>query len=172
MTLLSGVDTRLDAMPLVTRRSIVSCLALPLAAQTPTAALPKVPDRGPALGAEMVKEFVVAAHGNLDKTKSMLAETPSLVYATWDWGGGDFETGLGGASHMGRRDIALFLLENGARMDLFAAAMLGKLEIIKAAASAFPKLQNTLGPHKIPLIVHAKKGGAEAEAVVAFLQTL
>ena len=36
---------------------------------------------------------------------ALLDEQPGLLNATWDWGGGDFETALGGAAHMGRRDI-------------------------------------------------------------------
>ena len=120
--------------------------------------------------ADWVKDGVGAAHGNLEKTQAMLAEKPGLLNATWDWGGGDFETALGGASHMGRKDIAMFLLDKGARMDVFAAAMLGKLEIVKAAAAAFPGIQNVLGPHKIPLIAHAKRGGADE--VVKFLESL
>ena len=63
----------------------------------------------------------MAAHGDLEKTKAMLAETPSLLNATWDWGGGDFEMAIGGAGHMGRRDIALFLISQGGRFDLFVA---------------------------------------------------
>ncbi|MCU1256968.1 MAG: ankyrin repeat family protein, partial [Candidatus Angelobacter sp.] len=58
---------------------------------------------------ELVKEFVMAAHVDLEKTKTLLAEAPGLLNATWDWGGGDFEMAIGGAGHMGRRDIALFL---------------------------------------------------------------
>lgn len=133
---------------------------------------PVVPDRGPPIESALVKQFVVAGHGNLDKVKEMLAAQPALINATWDWGGGDFETALGGASHMGRPDIARFLLENNARMDLFAAAMLGRLDIIKAAAAAFSNILRVPGPHKIPLIAHAEKGGAEAVAVVEFLRTL
>ena len=38
---------------------------------------------------------------------------------------------------MGRRDIALLLLENGARMDIFSAAMLGHLEIVRATLGSF-----------------------------------
>ncbi len=38
----------------------------------------------------------------------------------------------------GRRDIALHLIENGARMDIFAAAMLGHLEIVRAMIEAVP----------------------------------
>jgi hypothetical protein len=130
------------------------------------------PDRGPPIESGLVKQFVIAGHGQLDKVKEMLAAQPALINATWDWGGGDFETALGGASHMGRADIARFLLENNARMDLFAAAMLGRLDIIKAAAAAFPNIVRVPGPHKIPLIAHAEKGGAEAVPVVEFLKTL
>jgi hypothetical protein len=148
-----------------------------LFAQTPASsaspgAAPVVPDRGPPIESGLVKQFVIAGHGNLDKVKEMLATQPALINATWDWGGGDFETALGGASHMGRPDIARFLLENNARMDLFAAAMLGRLDIIKAAAAAFPNILRVPGPHKIPLIAHAEKGGADAVAVVEFLRTL
>lgn len=127
-------------------------------------------ERGPALPAELVKEFVGAAHGNLARTKELLELQPGLLNATWDWGGGDFETGLGGASHMGNRDIALFLLERGARMDLFAAAMLGKLDVIRAAIAAFPEAHRALGPHRIPLIAHARKGGPAAAEVVEYLR--
>lgn len=61
---------------------------------------------------------------------------------------------------MGRRDIAEFLLEHGARLDLFAAAMLGQLEIVKAALTAFPDAHRVRGPHGIPLLAHARAGGA------------
>ena len=61
-------------------------------------------DRPPALSAEQVSEFVRVAHGDLDRTKEMLQGEPGLLNATWDWGAGDFETGLGGASHMGNKE--------------------------------------------------------------------
>ena len=120
----------------------------------------------------MVEEFVRVAHGNLDRVKEMLEKQPALINATWDWGGGDWETGLGGASHMGKRDIALYLLDHNARMDVFAAAMLGKFEIVKAAVATFPSIAKVPGPHGIPLIVHARKGGGEAKSVLEFLERL
>ncbi len=95
-----------------------------------------------------------------------------LVNAAWDWGGGDWETGMGAAAHMGRKDIALCLLEKGARIDVFAAAMLGRLEIVKAVLQAFPGARDVRGPHGIPLLDHARAGGEEAAEVVEFLQTL
>ena len=71
----------------------------------------------PRIDSQLVCEFVGHAHSDLDRIKAMLAEQPALVNAAWDWGAGDWETGLGAAAHMGRRDIAQFLLARGARMD-------------------------------------------------------
>ena len=65
-----------------------------------------------------------------------------------------------------------FLIENGARLDLFAAAMLGKIEIVKATLQAFPEAIRTPGPHGIPLIAHAKAGGDEAREVLEFLENV
>lgn len=127
-------------------------------------------EKKPALDAQLVQEFVGNAHGNLERVKELLAQEPALVNATWDWGGGDFETALGAASHMGRRDIAVFLLEHGARLDIFAAAMLGKLDIVQAALEAFPQSLHTPGPHGIPLITHAEAGGDDARTVLEYLQ--
>jgi len=122
------------------------------------------------LDAAKVQAFVAGAHGDLDVVRSLLEEEPTLVNAAWDWGGGDWETGLGAASHMGRRQIALYLLEHGARLDLFAAAMLGYFEVVTAILSDFPEMREALGPHGIPLVEHARVGGADARAVLELLE--
>lgn len=140
-------------------------LASPLLGQTDP---PARPDKGPRLEADLVKEFVGVAHGDLEKTRSMLEAQPALVNATWDWGGGDWETGLGGASHVGSRDVAEYLLSKGARMDIFCAAMLGKIDIVKAFLAADPKVVDLPGPHRIPLIRHAIAG--KQDAVVELLK--
>jgi len=140
--------------------------------QNPSANTTANKPRPDPLKPELVKEFVVAAHGDLEKTKSLLGETPSLLNATWDWGGGDFEMAIGGAGHMGRRDIGLFLISQGGRFDLFVAAMLGRLDVVKPMLTAFPHLAESKGPHGIPLMVHAQKGGQEAAEVAAFLEGL
>ena len=124
----------------------------------------------PQLDPAKVQGFVSNAHGDFDAVQSLLAEEPRLVNAAWDWGGGDWETGLGAAAHMGRRQIALFLLEHGARLDLFAAAMLGYFDIVSAVLSDFPEMHSALGPHGIPLVEHARAGGADARAVLALLE--
>ena len=123
-----------------------------------------------ALATEVVQEFVGNAHGNLDRVTELLAREPALVNAAWDWGGGDWETGLGAAAHMGRRDIAVYLLERGARLDLFAAAMLGETEIVRATLDAFPSMRQARGPHGIPLVEHARAGGEAATGVLELLE--
>lgn len=129
-------------------------------------------EKRPALELNLVHEFVSKSHADLDSVKQLLAQEPALINSTWDWGGGDWETGLGAAAHMGRRDIALYLLENGARLDLFTAAMLGNLEIVRATLAAYPEAINIPGPHGIPLMAHAQAGGNEALQVFEYLKSL
>jgi hypothetical protein len=129
-------------------------------------------DKKPALAPELVGEFVAKAHGNLARVQELLAQEPALVNAAWDWGGGDWETALGAASHMGHQGIAHLLLEHGARLDLFAATMLGRLEIVQAALTAYPEALDIPGPHGIPLIEHARAGGEAAKSVLEFLEAL
>ena len=130
------------------------------------------PDKGPPLDRALVFEFVSFAHSKLDVVKDMLVDTPSLINAAWDWGSGDWETALGGAGHMGRRDIAEFLIQSGARLELPAAVMLGQLEFVKSALASNPRAAKTPGPHGIPLLAHAKAGGAQAAAVLEYLESL
>jgi hypothetical protein len=125
-----------------------------------------------AMDPALVREMVANAHGNLDRVRELVAEQPKLVNCCWDWGGGDWETPLGAAAHTGQRAIAEFLLGHGARIDLFAAAMLGKLAVVQAIVAAFPGAHLVPGPHGIPLIRHAEVGGEAAESVLAFLHTL
>jgi hypothetical protein len=129
-------------------------------------------ERPPPLAPSLVNEFVLVAHKDLDRVKALLAEEPKLVNACWDWGGGDFETAIGAAAHTGRREIAEFLLANGARMDIFTAAMLGHLDLVKAAIAADPRVKSAPGAHGIPLMAHAKMGGEPARPVLEYLQSL
>ncbi len=121
-----------------------------------------------ALPADKVWEFVRVAHGDLPRVTALLEEEPALVNACWDWGGGDWETALGAAAHTGQAEIARLLLARGARMDLFCAAMLGKIAIVQAYLADDPGVVHVPGPHGIPLVVHARAGGQDA--VVALLE--
>jgi len=128
-------------------------------------------EKKPALEMFLVQEFVSKAHADLDGVKELLLREPALINSSWDWGGGDWETGLGAAAHMGRRDIAAYLLEHGARLDLFAAAMLGNLDIVRATVETYPDIIDLPGPHGIPLIAHAQAGGNEAIQVYEYLKS-
>jgi hypothetical protein len=127
-------------------------------------------EKPPPIDKEVVAEFVLKAHGDLDLVKQAVEREPAIVNAAWDWGGGDWETGLGAAAHVGRRDIAEFLLERGARKDLFAAAMLGEVDVVRAMLEAQPELREARGPHGIPLRAHAEAGGERAQEVLDLLQ--
>lgn len=138
-----------------------------------TAAQPAAPRPRPApLAGDLVQQFVVAAHRDLAATRQMLDEQPGLLNASWDWGGGDFELAIGGAGHMGRRDIADLLLGRGARMDLFVSAMLGRLDIVKGTLTAYPTLLESRGPHGFTLLHHARVGGEPAAEVLRYVQSL
>src|SRR5438552_6269780 len=115
-------------------------------------------DAPAATDSAQVQAFVGNAHGDLEAVRAALVAEPCLANAAWDWGGGDWETGLGAAAHMGRRDIAELLLAHGARLDVFAAAMLGRVEIVRAILEAYPEMREARGPHGIPLLAHAEKG--------------
>jgi hypothetical protein len=153
-----------------TAGGIVLCSSPLLAASQQSAASPPpVPKRPPALAPDLVRDFVQKAHADLAGTRQLLADHPALLNATWDWGGGDFEAAIGGAGHMGNREIAEFLISQGARFDIFVAAMLGKLEMVRAAVTTWPDVVHSKGPHGIPLLRHARAGGEAASAVVEYL---
>jgi hypothetical protein len=122
------------------------------------------------LPAEKVKEFVGAGHNNLARVKEMLTELPTLIYATWDLGGGDFETALEGAGHVGNKEIANFLINAGARTNLFVLTMLGKTNIVKPFLEAFPDYLQARGPHGFTLLHHAQRGGDDAKELLEYLQ--
>ena len=128
--------------------------------------------RKPQVNRQRVQDFVIYAHSDLRMVKTLLDKEPGLIHASVDWGGGDFESGLNGAAHMGRRDIVDFLLERGARPDLFCAAMLGQLEVVRALLTLQPKLIDAKGPHGFTLHFHAQVGGKAAEPVLEYLQSV
>ena len=131
------------------------------AQQTPPTAIRPEPKRPPRLDLDTVASFVGLAHkdSNLDQVAEMIAREPKLVYASWDWGGGDWETGLGGASHVGSRKMARLLLEKGARIDAFCAAMLGNRDVVSALVAADAGAVNARGPHGYCLLYHAAISG-------------
>ncbi len=110
------------------------------------------------LNAEEIQEFVFSAHKDFGETKKLLEKKPLLINCTNQAKKGDFETAVGGASHMGRRDIADLLVSKGARLDIFNYAFLGYSDFVIKLVSDYPQLLNAPGPHGFTLLHHANVG--------------
>ncbi len=126
----------------------------------------------PQINRQLAQDFVIYAHSDLDMVKKLLDREPALLNASIDWGGGDYETALGGASHMGRKDIVEHLLSLGARIDIFCAAMMGQLDAIKAFLTLQPSLIDARGPHGFSLHFHAQVGGESSATTLDYLQSV
>ncbi|TRX62598.1 ankyrin repeat domain-containing protein [Fulvivirga sp. M361] len=116
-----------------------------------------------------VKEFVVAGHKDLNKVKEMLTDHPNLIYSRYDWGNGDFEEAIEGAGHLGNKEIARYLIAQGARVNLMVLTMLGKTDLVKPVLEEYPELLFSKGAHGFTLLHHAKVGGEEAKELYAYL---
>ncbi|MCL6265898.1 hypothetical protein [Flagellimonas myxillae] len=118
---------------------------------------------------ELITEFVFAAHRSLDETRKILEKHPLLLNCANQFIKGDFETAVGGASHMGRRDIVDYLVSKGARLDIFNYAFLGYDDFIRQMISDHPHLLKAPGPHGFTLLHHAQVG--ERSELADWLQT-
>jgi len=124
------------------------------------------------LNRQLLQDFVIFAHSDLAMVKQLLEREPGLLNGAVDWGGGDFETALGGASHMGKHDIVGYLLERGARIDVFCAAMTGQIDAVRSFLTLQPALIDAKGPHGFSLHFHAQVGGERSAAVLDYLQSI
>jgi hypothetical protein len=145
----------------------LAALKPPAAAPLPTG-LEHFPRQDPA----MVRQCVGVAHGRFEQLRELVEAHPALATASIDWGYGDWETPIGAASHVGSREIAEYLLTRGARPNIFSAAMLGQLDVVRAFVAANPGVQRTPGPHGITLLNHARAGGPRATEVLSYLESL
>ncbi len=112
-----------------------------------------------ALTQEQIRAFILPAHGDLEQVKKLLAEDARLLdacYEAWD------ETALGAASHVGNREIAEYLLAQGAKLTICAAAMLGDRHQVELFLVSNPNLANAVGAHGISLLYHAAQSGNTA----------
>lgn len=154
------------------KSSILGFLALPLPnilyarniIPLPYTDEPVVPEpkRYPAIAESIVAEVVGVSHFNLDRLKELVNKRPELARASWDWGFGDWETAIGAAAHVGRKDIVDYLISKGARPDIFTFAMLGAYETVKSMIELMPGVQRISGPHGISLLQHVKNGDAKS----------
>jgi len=124
------------------------------------------------ISVDIVKEFVGVSHGKFDRVKEMLENNKQLLHVSYDWGGGDFESGIEAAGHVGNTEIAAYLLGKGARYNIYLACMLGHLDTVKNVLTFNPSLINSKGPHGFTMLHHAKKGGEAAKRVEEYLTSL
>jgi hypothetical protein len=129
-------------------------------------------DKPAPINLEIVKEFVGACHGKFDRAKEMLENDHLLLHVSYDWGGGDYESGIEAAGHVGNKEIANYLVAKGARYNIYLASMLGHMETVKNVLTFNPGLLNSKGPHGFTMLHHAQKGGPDAAAVAEYLQSL
>jgi len=129
-------------------------------------------DENPQLDKELVYEFVRKSHSDINKVKELLEEHPTLLNAAHDWKFGDFETGLGAATHMGLKELVKYFLEKGAQANIFTATLFGRMDIVKPMLDFSPISLHAKGPHGLTLLHHAIKGGDNALEVKEYLMSL
>jgi uncharacterized protein len=111
------------------------------------------------LSTDLVREFVIAGHGNLERVQSMLKENPELLNASYAWSETDHETAIQAAAQMGSVAIAMYLLDRGAPLEICTAAMLGRKDEVERRIRDQPDYVNSKGAHGIPLLPHAAWSG-------------
>lgn len=111
------------------------------------------------MSSEIVRELVMAAHGDLGKVKELTAVHPELLDSAHEWRPGMTESPLEAAAHTGRREIAEFLLEKGAKPIIVAAAMLADEKAFEELLAENPERIREKGAHNFSLMFHAALGG-------------
>jgi len=109
--------------------------------------------------ADLVREFVMAAHRDLEQVKTLYADHPELIDEPVECGPGQTETPLQAAAHTGQRTIAEFLLANGAKPNMVAYASLGDTAQFNALLAQDPNHIHEIGAHNFSLMFHAAFGG-------------
>jgi ankyrin repeat protein len=104
---------------------------------------------------DAIDQFVIKCHFDLPGVQAALAEQPALLNARSSLD----ETPLAAAAHVGNKAIAEYLLNQGASMELPAAAMLGRDDDVRGAVDGDPSLANAAGAHGISILFHAAVGG-------------
>jgi ankyrin repeat protein len=108
---------------------------------------------------DLVRDFVIAGHMDLEKVKQMHREHPALLNAAHPWKENDHETAIQAAAQTGNIAVAEFLLANGAPLEICTVAMLGRIHDVKGILAGNPEDIDATGAHGIPLLAHAALSG-------------
>jgi hypothetical protein len=69
------------------------------------------------------------------------------------------------------KEIARYLIEKGARPNIFVLTMLGETAIVKLMLEKYPSLLNSKGAHGFTLLHHATRGGEEAKELLDYVKS-
>lgn len=105
-------------------------------------------------GETTVNDLVGNAHGNLAEVRKVLAASPGWVNSSAAWN----ETPIQAAAHMGNRQIVEYLLDCGAPLDIFVAAMLGRQDDLERFIESESEMIHARGVHDMPLLYFAAAG--------------
>ena len=117
---------------------------------------------------DQIRDFIIAAHGNLPRVREMLAREPGLLNVRQYWSNDDSESAIQAAAQVGSAPVAEYLLEKGAPLEICTAAMLGRKEIVERMLDEDPSLIEARGAHGIPLMPHAAMSSSVALAKMLF----
>jgi ankyrin repeat protein len=109
--------------------------------------------------AEQIRDFIVAAHGNLPRVREMLTLHPRLLNARHYWTDTDSETAIQAAAQTGSMPVVEYLLARGAPLEITTAAFLGRKQDVERMLKEDPSRINATGAHGIPLMPHAAMSG-------------
>ena len=104
---------------------------------------------------DAIRDVVLSSHGNFARVKEMIEADPRLLNVSAPWE----ETPLQAASHMGNREIAEWLLDRGAPLDIFAAGMLGRTDDVVRFLAHDPELVRQRGVHSMPILFFPAASG-------------
>lgn len=104
---------------------------------------------------DQIRNFIIAAHGNLPRVREMLAKHPGLLNVRHYWSTDDSETAIQAAAQVGSAPVVEYLLSKGAPLEICTAAMLGRREAVERMLDEDPSLIEARGAHGIPLMPHA-----------------
>ncbi|MBO0838537.1 MAG: ankyrin repeat domain-containing protein [Actinobacteria bacterium] len=108
----------------------------------------------------LVEQCVAAAHGDLDRVRELVEGHPELVDARAPWN----ESPIEAASQLGRKDIIDYLLSRGARLDFFAACVLGRIDAVGAELDRDGSLAAAHGVHDLPALYFPVMAGERGVA--------
>jgi len=115
-------------------------------------------DEATTFSPDQIRDFIIAAHGNLPRVREMLARHPGLLNVRHYWSTDDSESAIQAAAQVGSAPVVEYLLEKGAPLEICTAAMLGRKETVERMLDEDASLIEARGAHGIPLMPHAAMG--------------